>query len=416
MIERFFQRSATLKRLRHGPFADLIERYAIFLAERGHATLTVRAYVCAVEHFVRWLRSSRRMAEEIDEVIVGSFLTRHLPRCRCPVARNRTLHVVRAALRHLVEMLHSGKSVVPAASAMITGVLAIYDGHLATTCGLALATRRYYLREVRDLLAARFGGGPIDLSDLTLIDVQTFVTKRGACLKPSSANVVATAVRSFLRFLSLLGVGDASAVYGVPRAAQWRLAGLPVGLTDQQLKAFLAAFDRSTAVGRRDFAIALCLSELGLRASEVARLTLNDVDWRARTVTIAAGKGRRVDSLPLPAHVARAILDYVRRGRPATAVREIFVHHRAPWGQHVGPELVRGAVRRGFARAGLDPKWTGTHLLRRTAATRLLRGGASMKEIADVLRHRSLDSAAIYAKVDHAALADVALPWPEVGP
>jgi integrase len=183
-------------------------------------------------------------------------------------------------------------------------------------------------------------------------------------------------------------------------------------LTDDELTAFLATFDRTTALGRRNYAIAVCLSGLGLRAGEVARLTLDDVDWRAGTIAIAPSKGRRGDRLPLPAHVADALVDYLRHGRPETRVRFIFVHHRVPRGQGGGPSLVRSAVRLAYARAGLGARFSGTHVLRHTAASRLLRSGASMKEVADVLRHRSLDTSAIYAKVDLPALASVALPWP----
>jgi integrase len=185
-------------------------------------------------------------------------------------------------------------------------------------------------------------------------------------------------------------------------------------LSDQELQAFLAGFDRRTPTGRRGYAIALCFTGLGLRVAEVAQLTLDDIDWRAGILTLAPGKGRRVDRHPLPPQVAVAIAAYLRHGRPSTLAREIFVHHRAPRGQPLGASGVRGAMRQVYHRVGLGRRLTGTHVLRHTAASRLLRAGASMKEIADVLRHRSLDTSAIYAKVDLVALAAVALPWPEV--
>jgi integrase len=187
-------------------------------------------------------------------------------------------------------------------------------------------------------------------------------------------------------------------------------------LSDTELAAFLVAFDRTTDLGRRDYAIAVCLVVLGLRAGEVAAITLDDIDWRASTLAIPTSKGRRGTRMPLPAQVATALADYLRRGRPPTDERAVFVHHRAPRGARGGASLIRIAVRRAYARAGLDPRLTGTHVLRHTAATRLLRAGASMKEIADVLRHRSLDTSAIYTKVDRIALQGVALAWPEVQP
>jgi len=153
-----------------------------------------------------------------------------------------------------------------------------------------------------------------------------------------------------------------------------------------------------------------------MRAGEVAAITLDDIDWRAKTLAIPADKSRRGTRMPLPAEVATALADYLRRGRSATDDRALFVHHRAPRGAHGDASLVRIAVRRAYARAGLDPRLTGTHVLRHTAATRLLRAGASMKEVAAVLRHRCLDTSAIYTKVDRTALQGVALPWPEEQP
>lgn len=140
------------------------------------------------------------------------------------------------------------------------------------------------------------------------------------------------------------------------------------------------------------------------------RLTFDDVDWRAATIAIAPGKGRRADCLPLPAYIAKALVDYMRHGRPETRARFIFVHHRAPLGRGGSTSLVRSAVRLAYARVGLDARFTGTRVLRHTAATRILRNGGSMKEVADVLRHRRLDTRAVYAKVDLPMLADVALP------
>jgi integrase len=220
-------------------------------------------------------------------------------------------------------------------------------------------------------------------------------------------------MRSFLRYLRLLGVGNSTWTAAVPRAAQWRLATLPSVLTDNEVSAFLAAFDRMTPTGRRGYAIALCFTELGLRVGEVAGLALHDIDWRAGVLTLAPGKTRRASQLPLPASVAGALADYLRHARPPSPSRVIFVHHRAPRGAPLGASGVRCAVRAAYRQAGLDACWTGTHVLRHTAATRMLRAGVSLKEIADVLRHRSLDTSAIYAKVDHAALSAVAMPWPE---
>jgi len=322
---------------------------------------------------------------------------------------------VRAALHQLLAAIGMDRRRLcqGASRGAIDTVVDDFERHLTDTCGAAAATRRYYLREARAFLAMQFGDGPVDLASVTAAAAREFVTMRGKALTPASTNVVVTAVRSFGRFLQLKGISGAWTA-AVPRAADWRLARIPRVLTDEEVDALLAAFDRTRAHGRRDYGIALCLIGLGLRASEVAGLTLADVDWRSGILTLRAGKTRRESRLPLPARVARALADYLRHGRPKTSDRALFVNHRPPRGRRIGPAVVRSAIRLAYARANLDPRLTGTHVLRHTAATRLLRAGVSMKEIADVLGHRSLDTSAIYAKVDLPALAAVALPWPGV--
>jgi integrase len=186
-------------------------------------------------------------------------------------------------------------------------------------------------------------------------------------------------------------------------------------MTDQQLRTFLGLFDRSTPVGRRDYAMALLQADLGLRVSEVAALTLADIDWRAGTVRIAGGKTRRGRVLPLPDGVGRAVADYLRHGRPATPCRHLFVRYTLPAGTPVSPALISCVICRAFTKVEGCEGWKGTHVLRHTAATRMYSRGASLKEVADILGHRCLDTTALYTKVDRSGLAAVALPWPEEG-
>lgn len=413
MFEHYFRRRHVRRRLEANVLAESLAGLVEHLARRQHTRLAIQSYVQAVEHFGRWLQRTGRAVEDVDAAIVQRFLTRHLPHCQCPLPCARSVPTLRAALHQLLRVLPRPAAVAGPPLTPIDDEVLAFDTHLRDTCGLTPATRGYYGRYVRELLIARFGPGPVDLATLTLDDLIAFVTARAAHLTPGSANTVTTGVRSFLRYLQLRGVGDSRWAAAVPRAACWRLAALPRALDDGQLQAILAAFDRARPTGQRGYAIALCFTRLGLRAGDVARMTLDDVDWRASTLTLSPGKGRRADRLPLPAAVAAALAAYLRHGRPTTAAREIFVHHRAPRGGPLGPSGVRGAMRQAYHCSGLDPHVTGTHVLRHTVATRLLQAGASMKEIADVLRHRSLDTSAIYAKVDLATLTTVALPWPE---
>jgi integrase len=201
-------------------------------------------------------------------------------------------------------------------------------------------------------------------------------------------------------------------VAAVPTVAQWRLDTVPAHLTPEEVALFLGAFDLQSATGQRSYAMARCLLDMALRAGEVAAMQLDDLNWSAGTLTIGRGKSRRADVLPLPAATGKAIVQYLRGSRPRSTNRSLFLRHRAPFHAPITAEFVRGAVRRAFACCGLDNRFTGTHVLRHTAAMRMRCAGATLKEIADVLRHRSLDTTTIYSKVDLPRLAAVAAPWP----
>jgi integrase len=183
-------------------------------------------------------------------------------------------------------------------------------------------------------------------------------------------------------------------------------------LSDAELEAFLKAFDCADPVGLRDYAMARCLIDLGLRGHEVTYLTLGSVDWRRATLTISSTKSRRAQQLPLPVSTGEAIAQYLRQGRPQTVNRSLFVRHRAPFDKPLSVPAIRSSMNRAFVRCALGDRFCNTHVLRRTTATRLQRSGASVKEIADLLRHQSLDTASAYARIDLEGLRAVALPWP----
>jgi site-specific recombinase XerD len=218
-------------------------------------------------------------------------------------------------------------------------------------------------------------------------------------------------LRSYFRFRALQGEQTTSLTAALPTIASWRLAGLPKTLPAHEVKQFLGAFNRGSVVGRRDYAISRCLVDLGLRTAEVSRITLDDIDWRAGTLKIH-GKDIRTDLLPLPRTTGTAIAAYLRHGRPSLQSRALFARHRAPLDAPVNAGIVRGVVRRTAERCGIITLTHGPHVLRHVAAQRLIQRGATLKDIADFLRHRCLDTAAIYTKVDLPSLSKVAMPWP----
>jgi len=256
--------------------------------------------------------------------------------------------------------------------------------------------------------------GAVDLRAFKPEQIIDFISEQARERSPETARVIRTALRSLFRFAQLKGQCDGTLASAVPRVARWKRAPLPRALSDQQLATLLKAFDRSTVIGRRDYVITLCLAQLGLRAGEVAALTLDDIDWRSATLQLTRAKERRANVLPLPAPLGRAIASYLRRDRPPTQKRQLFVRNRAPFGEPLTSDAVQAIVHRAFARADLGIAFCGAHVLRHTAATRMVRAGSSLKEVADVLRHRSLETVMIYTKLDLPTLATVAQPWPEV--
>ncbi len=417
MIEGIYRDVGVIRRLRSGSLGLVIEALAAHLVARGHRPRTVREYLRGVGHFATWVDRKHVARDAIDEDLVRVFLWEHLAGRPRSARRAGSVTGLRAALHHLLVVLHpttQSDECAPATGPATDPIALEFQGYLREVRGASEATCREYLRTVQRFLQQRHHDGAFDPAALVPKDLTDFVAAAASKWQPGTAQLVATALRSFLRFLQLRGLRIESLLAAVPTVANWKLARLPKALSDTQLTALLAAFDRATPAGRRDYALAMCLVGLGLRAGEVAALVLEDFDWRAGIVRIAAGKTRRASSLPLPPSVGRALIAYLADGRPPTHDRHVFVRHALPVGAPLGAGGTRAAIRRAFGRAGLPPEARGTHVLRHTAASRMVRGGASLKEVADVLRHRSLDTTQIYTKVDLPALRDVALPWPEV--
>ncbi len=287
-----------------------------------------------------------------------------------------------------------------------------FERHLRKARGAAEETCRSYTRFVREFLTARFGGDRVEVERLGPSDIVEFVKAKSVRLQPRSLQLVASALRALFRFLRVEGVCDARLAEAVPTIAAWRHSTLPRSLADEQLCQLLTSLHGCAARERRDRAIVLCLSSLGLRAGEVAGLHLEDIDWRAGIVHIRTRKTRRGALLPLPHALGRALVAYLRSGRPLTRERHLFVVHKSA--APMTSRAVRDVVRYRLRRAGIAAPTMGSHVLRHTLATRMVRRGASLKEIADLLGHRCLDTTTIYAKVDLPSLREVALPWPEV--
>lgn len=292
-----------------------------------------------------------------------------------------------------------------------------YKHHQRRVKGLRDETVHGYERLLRLFVRASLGDDPIDAKGLRPSDVTGFVSSMGGRFSAQSMKTVRTAVRSLLSFLRMEGLCDQRLEAAIPAVARWRLATLPRCLSDEQLKQVLASLSMCTPCALRDRAIVWCLSTLGLRPGEVAALHLEDIDWRQGTIRLRTRKTGRGAVLPLPRDAGRAVVDYLRHERPKTDERHLFVQKLGRrMGAAISRGVVTGAVARALRRAGIDSPIAGAYVFRHTVASRMVRRGVSLKEVADLLGHRCLDTTTIYAKLDVASLREVALPWPEVHP
>jgi integrase/recombinase XerC len=384
-----------------------------FLTERGYASHTAYAYLDCVAHFSHWAERSDPDLARIDEAVVAQFLDGHLPHCKCGWPTRSDRRSASAALGHLLLVLRTlGMTAAKAVSINpVEEELRRFDEHMEHVRGLAPGTRRLMLGIVRELLRERFRDRPVVFSSLTPEQVRRFFSRVSERYRaPTGAASLVTALRGYFRFRALAGdpVHGLSGVLAYP--ANWQQASLPKALADEEIERLLKSLDSASPSMRRSAAIVRCAVDLGLRSGEIAALSLDDIDWRCGTLTLRNTKSRREQVLPLPEPTGRAIAAYLKYERPKTTHRGVFVRRMAPRDDLIGPDLVRKTIRQAYERAGLP--YTRSHLLRHTIARRLLAGGSSLKEVADVLRHRSLNTTLIYAKLDSRNLREVALPWP----
>jgi site-specific recombinase XerD len=298
----------------------------------------------------------------------------------------------------------------------LDGLMRRYEAYLKRERGLERVTLDGYRPFVHRFLVERFKDEPPRLETLNASDISSFVQRHACSMTPKRAQLMVSALRSFFRFLLQRGeiVTDLAAC--VPAVADWRLSTVPKYLGAEAVERLLRSCDQRTGIGRRDHAILLLLARLGLRASEVVAMELDDIDWRAGEIVVR-GKGQQHDRLPLLQEVGEALTTYLRQSRPRVSTRRVFVRVRAPLQGFAGPVAISTIVRRAMQRADLQApgKGVAAHLLRHSLATGMLRDGASMAEIGEVLRHRAPATTEIYAKVDIGSLRSLAQPWPGSG-
>jgi site-specific recombinase XerD len=302
----------------------------------------------------------------------------------------------------------------PVANNARSKITAEFHCYLLQELGRSPSTVKNYVPFIEQFLMERFQNKTPDLALLRAPDGTGFVIRHAHQLSPVRAGIMVTALRSFFRYLLHCGAIATDLAGCVPAVPNWSLSTLPRFLPAAAVEKLLKRCDRKTAVGRRNHAILLLLARLGVRAGEVIKLSLDDIDWASGQITIH-GKGGRSTQLPLPADVGTALAAYLRRDRPPSASRRVFLRHRAPLTGFANPSTLSSIVRRALKHAGIESAHMGAHVLRHSLATSMLRQGGSLDEIGELLRHQSPNTTAIYAKVDVAALHALALPWPGGG-
>lgn len=389
-----------------GPLAEHASGFAAELAHLGYTASGAVLSLRLLADLSSWLEREGLKPEALSGSEIERFLA---DRRAAGQVRYASARAIRRPLEYL-RALGVVPEVVPSEPATpLEQLLARYRRYLITERSLAGSTAEGYLAAVRPFLVGRVGSDGLALEELTIGDVTAFVAARCPTQPHGSAKLTVTSLRSLLGFLHCEGVVTRALAASVPCTAVWSLAALPHGLTRAQVERLLGACDRHRPTGRRDFAVITLLVRLGLRAGEVAALRLDDIDWRVGEL-VAAGKGNRSDRLPLPTDVGEAIVSYLRRGRPATALdRAVFVRAKAPH-RGLSSAGISQIVAAAADRAGLGI--VHPHRLRHTAATAMLAGGGSLAEIGQVLRHRRVLTTAIYAKVDERALRALARAWP----
>ncbi|MDP9294082.1 MAG: site-specific integrase [Actinomycetota bacterium] len=386
-----------------GPLELYASGFAAELVRLGFTRNTIACQLRLMAHVSSWL-AGKELEAGLTAAVVEEFFAFRRAAGHATLRSPRALEPLLAHLRELGVV----QPAVAVAATPAEGLLERYRCYLLDERGLAAGTVRGYVDIVRSFVVGRGAADGSGLEGLTAGDLSAYVLAECPRRSRGSAKLLVCALRSLLGFLHVEGVLAESLSGAVPSVAGWRLAGLPRGLEPGQARRLLSSCDRRTTAGRRDFAILTLLLRLGLRRGEVARLELGDVDWRAGEVLIR-GKGDRQERLPLPADVGEAVAGYLRRGRPGSAQgRCVFVRAKAPR-QPLTPGGVTQVVVSAGKRAGLGE--IGAHRLRHTAATEMLRAGATLPEVGQVLRHRSLLTTAIYAKVDREALRTIARPW-----
>lgn len=408
MLEKYYKDPGVAGRLERGLLGPHLKSFTENVTALGYKSATIKGQLCVLGGLSTWLERSGFEVSDLDESVLTCFFDEKAHKGHRRRGEEQTL-------RQFLDHLRS-KEIVPVAPPEIneSPLQTLRTGHekyLEKERGASSVTASRYWPFIEQFLDECFGDAPIRLEELGPEHITVFLIRHAHDRTPKIAQLMVCSLRSFFRFVFEHGKisKDMSAL--VPPIPTWQMADLPKYLKPEEIEQLLGSCDQTNPVGRRNFAILLVLARLGLRAGEVVGLELDDIDWRTGVVTVR-GKGFTRDHLPIPHEVGQALVAYIRNDRPKDYSRRVFLRLRAPIRGFNNPSTVSAIVSRALTKAGLNPVLKGAHLLRHSLATNLLRNGAAMIEIGEILRHRSPNSTEIYTKVDIEGLRSIAKPWP----
>ncbi len=403
----YFENTKVLHRLHEGPLGIYIDLYAERLVREGHCYQSGARCIRIVSDFSLWLVGKCLSINDVDERSIEQYL-------RFRAQHLKPFFSDRPALYRLLAVLREG-DVIASPPLIQPGpfekIEIDFGNYLSQERGLSRLTVIRHLPPLRKFLYEHCPEGAASFSKLTGRDITDFIERHAHDQSPRSGKSMCWTLRAFTRYLQYRGYIIANLATSVPSIRTWKFSSLPEFLLPEQIQQVLDSCDRSSAIGKRDYAVLMLLARLGLRAKEIATLTLNDIDWYSSRLIIQ-GKGRRQDSLPLIPEVGSTLADYLEHGRPNTDSRRVFVRSLAP---HIGLASSSGIsmiAASAMIRAGVNVRRKGTHIFRHSLATQLLRAGATLTEIGRVLRHQNHDTTRIYAKVDINALRSLGYQWP----
>lgn len=414
MLEYYFKREKARAQLAHNYLASCLEATACQYHAQDYPVRYVQGLLRSMAHFGDWLEEQAILPEHVTIAHARTFFTHFIP----PKLRDEPHKATkkRRCGEHMAVITavtwlqdHYAQMLPPTP---VQRTVEEYADHLRRNRGLCDGTIYLHCLRLEAVLTCWFGYGEIRITEITTERILAYLDALPSTKSNAQRRGTCTALRGYFRFVEMQGIPTQHLCTVIPILPSRRAALSPTVLTPDDLHTLLHAVDRSTAMGKRTYAAILCLSDLGMRVGDVARLSLDDIDWRHGTIRIANHKQGRPFQLPLPTRVGEALAEYLAHGRPPSTSRAVFLHHARPVGTPATVHALKSAVWRAWDDSGLHGAFSGTHILRHSAATRLKQEGVPLKAIADVLGHASLQTTVLYAQIDLPALRKTAQPWP----